>query len=525
MGGRGPHLGLVVTKGGLLGYSIESRDIITGSNTRGVFSVHPNIPTLAAGASTTLSWTMFWHTDWDDFFAQCATLSTQFVHVKSSALTVYSTKDVVQINVIGPAVDRFTTVNGVAVTSYMNETYSNSSAYGVSVTGLKVGEHIIPIVTSAGNTSIIINSIQAYNTTIATRVSFIAANQQIDTALNSTLAGALVVYDNQMNGIVTFDTASDRNAGRERMGMGVLLARWLKNHPDSTGKIQAALTNYYVYVCTQLQTSNGYVNQAPGNTGQRLYNWPWVMQLHLEVAQLNLMLSDSLSSQTPLQRFMATVENYYANGGISYYAIGLPVFDGLRYLRTAGNATAYNRALTLFTGHGAHFASIGTAYPSSEVNFEQSIVAPSAIFLLELYRYTNSSSWLAAAKPHFARLELFGGRQPDYHLYDVAIRHWDGYWFRKDRMWGDTFPHYWSSLTAVAFHHYARAIGGIEGEGYEARADGILRGNLKLFGSDGKASCAFIFPVSVNGRVGHYADAYANDQDWALVHLLQIKEE
>jgi hypothetical protein len=22
----------------------------------------------------------------------------------------------------------------------------------------------------------------------------------------------------------------------------------------------------------------------------------------------------------------------------------------------------------------------------------------------------------------------FGGRQPDYHLHDVAIRHWDGYW-------------------------------------------------------------------------------------------------
>lgn len=30
-------------------------------------------------------------------------------------------------------------------------------------------------------------------------------------------------------------------------------------------------------------------------------------------------------------------------------------------------------------------------------------------------------------------LELFNGMQPDYHLYEAAIRHWDGYWFGKKR--------------------------------------------------------------------------------------------
>lgn len=30
-----------------------------------------------------------------------------------------------------------------------------------------------------------------------------------------------------------------------------------------------------------------------------------------------------------------------------------------------------------------------------------------------------------------------------------------------------------STLTAVAFHHYAKAIGGVEGEEYEKRADGV----------------------------------------------------
>ena len=124
-----------------------------------------------------------------------------------------------------------------------------------------------------------------------------------------------------------------------------------------------------------------------------------------------------------------------------------------------------------------------------------------------------------------AQLEVllrFAGKQPDYRVHDVAIRHWDGHWFGKDRMWGDTFPHYWSTLNSIALHHQSKATGDARAQ---KQADGILRANMALFTPGGRGSCAWIYPTSVNGRARHYKDPYANDQDWALAHLLQIEED
>jgi len=161
----------------------------------------------------------------------------------------------------------------------------------------------------------------------------------------------------------------------------------------------------------------------------------------------------------------------------------------------------------------------GTNYPTSEVNYEQSIVAPAALILLELHQATGEAAWLQGARPHLALLDLFEGRQPDHHLHGISIRHWDGYWFGKARMWGDTFPHYWSGLNAIAWQIYGQAIGERQ---WQARARTTLRNNLSLFSADGHASAAFIYPTTVNGRPGYFADAYANDQDWTLVHALRL---
>ena len=108
---------------------------------------------------------------------------------------------------------------------------------------------------------------------------------------------------------------------------------------------------------------------------------------------------------------------------------------------------------------------------------------------------------------------MFNGFQPDYHLHEVAIRHWDGYWFGKRRLYGDTFPHYWSSQTGKAFRLYARLTGDPV---YAKKAEDSLRGVLSMFFSDGTATCAYLFPYTVNGKPGEYADPYANDQDWGL---------
>ena len=41
---------------------------------------------------------------------------------------------------------------------------------------------------------------------------------------------------------------------------------------------------------------------------------------------------------------------------------------------------------------------------------------------------------------------------------------------------------------------------------------------------DFRAACAFVYPRRVNGEPAHYADAYANDQDWALTYWLLVNE-
>ncbi|KAI7788011.1 six-hairpin glycosidase [Diaporthe eres] len=222
----------------------------------------------------------------------------------------------------------------------------------------------------------------------------------------------------------------------------------------------------------------------------------------------------------PLERFMLTLESFYTEGGPELYAIGLPIYEGLRALNASGDVSAYERALSLFQQHGQHIMVRGLVYPAFEVNFELSIVAPAAVMLLELYRWTGDKKWLAAAEIHFETLLRFSGKQPDYRVHDIAIRHWDGYCFGKDRMWGDVFPHYWSTLNAVALHHYGQAVGQ---DSYGRRAEGIIRSSIALFDQDGRGSCAWIYPTSVNGRPGHYADPYENlDGPEIIGHVASI---
>lgn len=516
MGGHDRDLGLVLVKGALSGYSVEGRDETTLSNTRGVFLLHPAVPTLGPGEQSELEWIFFWHDDWDDFFQQCEDISEQFVAFNASTYTL-TPGEGSTIELSGARVNAGTTINGNTPDN-CNGTHC-SFTYSTD----KIGEQALTVTTSKDNevlnSTIFLNSIPSFEEVLSSRIKFITQYQQVD-APGTSLHGAFVPYDNQMEGQVLFDKRSDRNAGRERVGMGNLMARWLRRNADAA--VSESFKEYYTFVCTQLQDETGYVLNGPGNRGKRLYNWPWVMQLHVVTSALNMTFSGAVAELTPLERLMLTLENFYTEGGAELYAIGLPIYEGLRALNASGDTDAYERALYLFRQHGQQILDRGLDYPAFEVNFEQSIVAPAAVMLLELYRWTGEEEWLAAAELQLETLLRFSGKQPDYRVHDIAIRYWDGYWFGKDRMWGDVFPHHWSTLNAVALHHYGQAVGQ---DSYGRAAEGIIRSNIALFDQDGRGSCAWIYPTSVNGRPGHYADPYANDQDWALNHLLQIFDE
>lgn len=504
MGGRGPHLGLVVNEGGLSGYSITGRDTITSSNTRGTFLLHPSFRDLKPGETRTLAWTLFWHDGWDDFFAQCTRYSKAFVRIEASRHTLFpgETTDIRVRAGAAPVLD------AVALKAA-------GSDYVGTFTAEKPGEKTLKLTTAGGGeTRLVLNVAPPISELMAARARFITDKQQFSDS-NDPRSGAFVLYDNALKAQVTTDPFSDRNEGRERLGMGVFLARWLRQEGRKDAGVMAALEQYVTFVRTKLQRPDGFVFNSVSNHNARLYNWPWAAQLHLEMARLTGLAEH-------YDNFVKTIESYYANGGDTFYAIGLPIFEGLSALKAANRQANHDRLLALFIGHARKLAATGTGYPESEVNYEQSIVAPAAQILLELHRATGDPQWLEAAKPHLAILELFNGRQPDHHLHDIAIRHWDGYWFGKARMWGDTFPHYWSGVTGIAFHHYAKATGDVV---YGRRAQEILRNNLSLFSADGQGSAAYIYPVTVNGQAGRFYDAYANDQDWALVHWLQVRED
>ena len=119
-------------------------------------------------------------------------------------------------------------------------------------------------------------------------------------------------------------------------------------------------------------------------------------------------------------------------------------------------------------------------------------------------------------------MELFNARQPHYLQYEVAIRHWDGYWFGKKRQYGDTYPHYWSALTGNAYRLWHRIS---NDDKYHKMSEDSLRGVLSLFFPDGGASCAYIFPVTINGELGQRFDDYANDQDWGMYFYMVSLDE
>jgi hypothetical protein len=291
--------------------------------------------------------------------------------------------------------------------------------------------------------------------------------------------------------------------------MGVLLAQSLQRWPDD--KIRAALKRYHRFVRAKLQTPDGTVLGEVGGESSRLYNFPWVAQLHLELFHV-------FGDKRYLADCDKTVLAYYRHGGDRFYPIGLPMVDAVETFRAAGLKREAARLLAAFRRHGDNVCRNGLALPKSEVNYEQTIVSPAILIALECHRLTGEARYLDCAKTMMPALESFGGRQPDHRLHDIAIRHWDGFWFGKRESWGDVFPHHWSATTGWAFYLYWQATG--DGA-YRQRARAILMNNLSSFKPDGTATCAYIYPDSVNGEGGRFPDPLANDQDWALVFLLQ----
>ena len=303
------------------------------------------------------------------------------------------------------------------------------------------------------------------------------------------------------------------------MGMGVLLARFLQQKKQGEfPELEKSLKTYMDYVKRELvDIKTGKVCNDAGmdDSYHRLYNLPWAATLFLEVYRL-------WKNEENLHTAYRIVRYFYMDGGKKFYPIQLPVLLLMSEIKQLLGQNpfwkeAYQILINLFRKHADELCEYGIHYPGSEVNYEQSIVAPAADVLLSVYMLTGEKKYLEEGTRQIKVLELFNGMQPDYHMNEVAIRHWDGYWFGKERYFGDTFPHYWSAITGVVFRRYGDIL---QDETWIKRGEAAIRGVLPLFFADGRASCAYVYPIAVNDRKAGFFDSYANDQDWGLYYNL-----
>ena len=488
MGAKAPHIGLMLTKGALDGYSIYERDAEKGSsNFRGVIALRLAPFTLKKGERKTIEWRIFEHDGWNDFFLKMTERGG-----------VYARADR-YVGHVGETLDY--------------DIVSQKGTDHRSCTIDRTGDIRVPV--AGGKTYVEFLGVSHIDSIISRRARFIM-EKQVYHADTADAAGmkrnhAILPYDNRT------DTQycnwqqernwSDGNEGRERVGAATFLTMMGYDTSD-----------YGRFVRTQLQDADfrtwSDADKAQSRSGQksRYYNYPWVAHLY-----------DEMYEQTGEKRYLewayATIKKCYELGGYDFYYIDMPVKQSIRLMRGAGMASEADDLLREFKRQADAYLSIGLDYPKSEVNYEQSIVAPSVCFLLEVYLVTEEAKYLSAARQLLPVVEAFGGRQPSSHLSDISIRHWDGYWFGLPKQWGDTFPHYWSCITADCFANYAEATGDTV---YRQRAEKIVEANLSLFTEDGRGGAAFIYPTMVNGVPAHGLSTFANDQDTALMYYLKI---
>jgi hypothetical protein len=509
MGGAAPHLGLVLTKGNLAGYSIlDGAD----SNDRGNIAFNPSTFELKPGEAYVIAWQLFWHDGWPDFWSKVMA-QTNFVRLQAAHYSVVQGQPLEFSAESSSALDKaIVRLNGKVIPVKHAGKYLSTSIDADSP-----GEKTFELDNRGQISWLKANVIVDPLTLIEARVRFITTKQQRN-APGNLIDGAYLAYDNE-TGQQVVDKQSDHNEARERIGMGVLVALYLPlcKDPELKQQIRASVEKYEAFIEREIQDTNGIVyNSAGYKYNHRRYNAPWVAHLHLAMYW-------ATHDRKYLDWYVKTVRAYYGkNRGINFrfFPIGQQMLDSLDTLKDAGMTAEHDDLLEIFTNHADTLAKLGGGYPKSEVNYEQSIVGPGVQIELEMYLATHDSKYLANAKRQLVYLEAFNGAQPDYRLNDVAIRHWDDYWFGKLRLNGDTMPQYWSTISALAFDEYAAATGD---KSYCRRAQDILLNNMCLFTPAGSASCAYLYPLKIGSQDGQRFDPWANDQDWVLVNWLTLQ--
>ncbi|MEQ4717439.1 hypothetical protein [Nonomuraea sp. B19D2] len=503
MSGNAPLLGVIVREGSLWAYSVESRNRHTSSDARGHLLVHPTdharnpdsfggqpIFTLAPTESYQLTWEISWYDSREAFLADTD------APAELPALTAPA-GDALRVELADGA--KLVPGDGVA---------------GDRVIATRHGVTYIDLERDGRRSRTGVAFLAPVRDLVEARIERILREHRPDERPEPDRY-AFVPVDTRTGLRQTENAWPDWGHGGERVGMAVLLQQARLRGWGDQPAIDDALHGFAGFARRRLVRPDGSVGRSAGQGTEplRLYNTPWLA--HFFQTQFDL-----YGDAADLDLAASLLAASYALGVSDHLSIGhaeavVAVAAALEGRGDLERAAALRKALI---GHARRFADLGTDLPAHEVTYEQSMVAPLVSLLATAFTIQPDDHFLAPLRTAVRWLRAFGGPQPHVRLRDIGIRHWDGYWFGIDRQWGDTFPHYWSVLTAVALRQLPDELTDDE---TRRAADAIFAANLVDFGADGDATCAFIMPSCVDGRPAHRADPLANDQDWALALLLR----
>jgi hypothetical protein len=303
----------------------------------------------------------------------------------------------------------------------------------------------------------------------------------------------------------------DVNPVRERIGMAAFMARLLSIRPGLPG-LAESVARYDDFFHKSVLIPEWDVRNSVDEMWQfkRLYNNSFAQFYLYEMYR-------TTGDVKYLRESWQVLIRYFSEGGDKFCGFIFSLPQILDALCREGLSHEENILTEWYRRYSDFLVGQGDSFETSEVAYESTIVAPAAAFLFQAYRYLGDIRYLEQAKRYTDLLLMFQGTQPDYRLHGVSVRHWDGFWFGKRQLWGDTMPHYWSSISGVAFWEACLSTGDVS---FRALAWNQIMPNFGNLLPGGGASCAYVYPLAVDEEPAHLHDPYANDQDWAYYFYL-----
>ena len=490
MGPYPTELALVLQKGDLDAYSVH-RLWKEWSNDRGDFELHPGAFVLKGGESKTFAWKVAAHPagKFDETLLRLGGVKIDF-HQE----TIFP-DETFEIDVTSP---------------------DGSVRHHTRKPDRGVGEYAFEFDAGGKKAKAFGYCSPPFEELLDRRIHFIVRKQQCQDR-DSPLYGAYLIYDT-VDGRQYFDYRfRDFNACRERFVMALAVTRWLRTHRDPEVRASLALFEDFVRrECYDTETGIVYDTIGKDPKFKRLYNGPNVSRFWSELYRLT-------GDPKYLDDLERTLLVYYGAGGEKFYPNGTDFASDIALLESAGRDAS--RLRTHLDRHVTNILANGLHYPAHEVRYEQTIVSP-AVYILSSYCQLDNgrrADILERLKGHVDALARFNGNQPDHKRHEIAIRHWDGYWFGRNRVFGDTL-HQHSTITARAFLAYAAASGEA---GWRERAERCLRNCFFMFKPDGTGTAAWMLPFSTTllgddgkplgpRQLCEGPDPFVNDMDTAL---------